>query len=263
MLSRFAWLLIAVPSLLFGVPGAVPPDGIWRSHGYGYVFEFHGSALQAFEVTETTCVKSFSAKKEAREVAGRAATFRGPDGLVLSLESGGTPDHRLVHIEGSVSFIRIDRLLRKPEVCDTLTANTPLGNFDVFAQTWAEHYISFELKHTDWNTVVAENRARITPTTTPSQLFDILKSMIAPFGDAHAAIVAPGVKKQYVGLRSGTGQLFQDLGGRAAFEKSGLTKLLDVTRRAYLKGEGSELLRRQDSVRSRGFGNRIPSDHCF
>jgi hypothetical protein len=236
--NRFGKFWTAALVVVFGIAvqsGAAPLDGIWQSQGYGYVFEFQGSALHAFEVTETTCVRSFSAK-EAREVNGRDATFRGPDGLVLSIDSGITPDHRLLHIEGSASRIRIDRLSRKPEVCDRLTPNTPLGNFEVFAQTWSEHYISFELKHADWSKVVAENRAKITPTTTPSQLFDILKSMIVSFGDAHAGIVAPDVKKQYAGLRSGTGQLFQDMGGRDEFMKSGLTKLLDVTKRAYLNG---------------------------
>ncbi|HET9130095.1 MAG TPA: hypothetical protein VFO86_04050, partial [Terriglobia bacterium] len=226
MLKQFLLLLIPVLFLL----GAAPLDGIWRSQGYGYVFEIHGSTLQAYEVTETTCVKSFSAKRHDD-------TYKGPDGLVLSIESGTTPDHKLAQIQSSVSRIRIDRIPKKPDVCNHLTANTPLGNFDVFAQTWAEHYISFELKHADWNKAVAEKRATVTPATTPSELFEIVRSMITPFGDAHAAIVAPKLKKQYVGLRSGTGQLLQDMGGTDGLRKSGFAKLLEVTRRAYLKGE--------------------------
>ena len=229
-MKSFAALLIAIPILLVGSPAADPMDGIWRSQGYGYLFEIHGSTLQAFEVTESTCVKSFSAKR-------REGTFRGPDGLVLSIEPGNAPDHKLAQIQSSISFIRMDRVPQKPDVCDHMTANTPHGNFDVFAQTWAEHYISFELKHADWNKVVTEKRAQVTPETTPSELFEILRSMIMPFGDAHAAIVAPKLKKQYVGLRSGTGQLLQDMGGSAGLQKSGLTKLLDITKRAYLKGE--------------------------
>jgi hypothetical protein len=237
--SKFLIAALLLLVALFGVAGksvAAPLDGIWQSQGYGYVFEFQGSALRAFEMTKATCVRSFSAKREGREFNGRDATFRGPEGLVLSIEAGITQDHRLAHIEGSASRIRIDRVSRMPEVCGRLTPNTPVGNFEVFAQTWAEHYISFELKHTDWSKVVAENRAKITPATTPSQLFDILKSMIVSFGDAHAGIVAPELKKQYAGLRSGTGQVFQDMGGVDAFRKSGLPKLLDITKRSYLKG---------------------------
>src|SRR5262245_50000890 len=148
--------------------GSEPLDGIWRSLGYGYVFELQGGRLRAFDVTDDTCVRNLSAKKEARSVSGSEATFRGPDGLVLSIRSGGTADHRIVHIDGAASDIRIDRLPRKPAVCDQPTADTPLANFDVFAQTWAEHYISFNVKHVDWSTVVTENRAKITPNTTPA-----------------------------------------------------------------------------------------------
>jgi hypothetical protein len=216
--------------------GSEPLDGIWRSQGYGYVFELEGGALRAFDVTDDTCVRSFSAKKEARSVSGREATFRGPDGLVLSIKSGGTADHRIVHIDGAASDIRIDRLPRKPAVCDQPTANTPLGNFDVFAHTWGEHYISFNLKRADWNTVVTENRAKITLNTTPAQLFDILKSMIQPFGDAHTSIQAPKLKKSFTGIRPDSFRAVDELGGKEEFFKAGLKKVFDVTNRAYLNG---------------------------
>jgi len=35
---------------------AEPLDGVWRSQGYGYVFQIQGAAWKAFEVTSTTCV---------------------------------------------------------------------------------------------------------------------------------------------------------------------------------------------------------------
>src|SRR5215467_13404590 len=129
-LSMFATTLLFSLALF----GADPLDGVWRSQGYGYVFELHGATLKAFDITDTTCVESFSGKKQAMSVSGREATFRGPDGLVLSIRSGGAPDHRMVHIDGASSDIRIDRLPRKPSVCEPATADTPLGNFDVFAR---------------------------------------------------------------------------------------------------------------------------------
>lgn len=47
-----------------------------------------------------------------------------------------------------------------------------MGNFEVFTRTWAEHYISFEPRHVDWDKVVAEARAKIGVGTTPGQLFE-------------------------------------------------------------------------------------------
>ena len=71
----------------------------------------------------------------------------------------------LLHREGSASAERLDRISRLPAVCDRPTENTPTGNFEVFAQTWAEHYISFDLKKTDWGKLVEANQSKVTSGT--------------------------------------------------------------------------------------------------
>lgn len=232
-------LLRAVPLLvLFAGAGssASPPslDGVWRSQGYGYVFEIRGSTLKAFEVTTTTCVPGFMAQRRSAIVPGQEAAFRTKDNDTYFVRTGGAADHKLLHQMGALSDIRIDRLPGMPAVCDQMTANTPLGNFQVFTQTWAEHYISFDLKHTDWDKVVAEYRQKITPQTTPSQLFAIFEEMIKPFGDAHTAIYARPLKRQFEGFRPGTGRVMK--GGEDQFQKKGMYRLLAVTERAYLHG---------------------------
>jgi hypothetical protein len=63
---------------------------------------------------------------------------------MLFVRAGGANDHKLLHNDG--------RLPR--------TANNPLDHFEVFAATWAEHYISFDLKQTDWDKNVAANRQK-------------------------------------------------------------------------------------------------------
>jgi hypothetical protein len=115
-------------------------DGVWRSQGYGNVFETHGPTLNAFEVTNTTCVAGGTAAVDTTPVPGRMATFRTPGGSEMFVRAGGSADHKRLHSEGSASDERIDRIPRLPAVCDHPTENTPAGNFEVFAQTWAEHY---------------------------------------------------------------------------------------------------------------------------
>jgi hypothetical protein len=109
-----------------------------------------------------------------------------------------------------------------------------LGNFEVFSRTWAEHYISFDLKNTDWDDVVRTNRPKITPTTTPAELFDVLEGMIRPFGDVHTFLGAPDLKRQFQILRPGTDRVIG--GGFAEFRSRGMPALLAVTERAYLQG---------------------------
>ncbi len=209
-------------------------DGVWRSQGYGDLFQIQGRALKTFEVTTHTCVPGSTATRSTLAVPGREATFRSKQGDIFFVRTGVPEDHKLLHYEGSVSDIRIDRLSRMPLVCEPLTANTPLGNFEVFTRTWAENYISFDLKHTDWDKVVAANRPKVTSQTTPAQLFDVLEAMIKPFGDAHTGLDAPRLKRQFEGIRPGTDRVVK--GGFDRFQKSGMRNLLAVTERGYLHG---------------------------
>ncbi|MGO8791952.1 MAG: S41 family peptidase [Terriglobia bacterium] len=248
MLLRRALLGVALPNaeqmirlamLLVGsfVPVAVGSaqslDGVWRSQGYGDVFRIQGQELREFEVTSKTCVAGFTARRMA--TPDREAAFKIAEGGILFLKSGGSNDRKLLHFDFSDSDIRIDRLPEMPTLCDPPTANTPRDNYEVFTRTFAENYISFDLKQINWDKVAADNQARVAPTMTPAQLFDILQEMIKPFGDIHTAIDAPKLKRQFEGIRPGTDRI---LNGQTeeGFQKSDMRKLLAVTDRAWLKG---------------------------
>jgi hypothetical protein len=208
-------------------------DGVWRSQGYGDVFRIQGRDLREFEVTSKTCVAGFIARRVA--TPDREAAFKIADGGILFLKSGDSDDHKLLHFDSDEYDIRIDRLPEMPRLCDPPTANTPRDNYEVFTRTFAENYISFDLKQINWDKVVADNQARVTSATTPAQLFDILEAMIKPFGDIHTGIDAPELKRQFEGIRPGTDRI---LNGQTeeGFRKRDLRKLVAVTDRAWLKG---------------------------
>jgi hypothetical protein len=208
-------------------------DGVWLSQGYGHAFEIEGQRLKAFELTATTCVPGLTAEREPVVVPGREATFKTPEGHVFFIREGGSNDHKRLHNDGSASDVRIDRLSRLPSVCSHPTENTPEGTFEVFTRTWAEHYISFDLKKTAWDDVVKANRLKVTSRTTSAELFDIFEAMIAPFQDVHAYLEAPELKRAFRALRSGTDRVVR--GGFAEFRSKGMPALLAATERAYLK----------------------------
>jgi len=232
-----SWVLLAVAASSAAVPAAVEGpslDGAWVSQGYGYLLEIEGRTLRVSEVTAATCVPETTAERVDVDVPGREATFKTPEGQALFVRAGGDADHKRVHSEGSASDVRIDRVRRRPSVCDHPTENTPLGNFEVFARTWAEHYISFDLKNTDWDGVVRANRPKIAPTTTPAELFDVLEGMIRPFGDVHTFLSAPDLSRRFQTLRPGTDRVIG--GGFADFRSKRMPALLAVTERAYVDG---------------------------
>ena len=229
-LTLFAILL----GLFTSVAAAQSLDGVWQSQGYGYVFEIQGPVLKAFEVTTTTCVLGFTAQRLSRAISEREATFKTKDKEVYCVRTGGTSDHKLLHQEESIVDIRIDRIAKLPVVCDQPTANTPLDNFEVFTRTWAENYISFDRRHTDWKKVVAEYRPQITSQTTPTQLFEIFEAMMKPLNDLHTGIEAHDPKRSTKEFwRPGTDRIIK--GDVERFAKRGRQALFAISNRAYLQ----------------------------
>jgi len=191
-----------------GKHGASPGlTGIWKSDGYGFVFVANGDTLQAYEVTETTCVPTLKKlTRRAEAASGTEALYADGDDVFL-LKSTPDSNEKLLQVDGAASYMVIHRIEAQPATCDKPTPNTPEGNFEVFAQTWAEHHISFDAKGADWPAVVAQAHAKLTPETKPEELFEILQGMIAPFGDAHTMIRAESIQRRYLGFRKGTDRL--------------------------------------------------------
>src|SRR5262249_28333929 len=92
----------------------------------------------------------------------------------------------------------------------------------------------FDLKHSDWNSIVAEARQRVTSRTSPADLFEILQSMIKAFGDAHTFINAASAKRMFHGIRPGTDRIAKN--GLGAFYGREMHQVLSGTDRVYLKG---------------------------
>ena len=232
-------ILIRSSILLIGVALGIASiraeslDGIWRSEGYGLVFQIQGSNLKTFELTTSTCVGGGTALRDGTVSDGREATFKTPDGDVFFVRSGGSADHKTMHTEGSASDVRIDRIPQLPAACEHPTPNTPAGNFEVFVRTWTENYILFDQAAIDWGAVVEKNRLKITADTSPTGLFDIFQGMIEPFHNRHTFIEAPDLKREFTSFRPGTDHLIK--GDIQAFPKNETPLLLGITDQAYFK----------------------------
>jgi hypothetical protein len=215
----------------FSIPAESGLTGIWKSDGYGYVLVATGDTLQAFEVTKTTCVSSFKAVKRTSTDPEGQPQYEA-DGQVFTVSAGDDSTERKLKSSGAASFITLRRLSARPSTCDPPTANTPENNFEVFAQTWAEHYILFDEKGAEWPATVAAARAKLTPAIAPEQLFDLMQGMIAPFDDAHTFIVADTIGRRFRTLRKGTDRVAKS--GVATFREKDLPAILAVTDRLLI-----------------------------
>lgn len=252
-MNVFALAAMAALAVGSADASARPIEGFWRSQGWGRVYEIRGAALQEFEVTTTTCVQSFRTERSSAGPAGRDATFRMRDGSTFRIVLDGANDAAHIEHPGALINIFIERIAELPEVCAQPTADTPIGNFDVFARTFAEHYISFDLRHVDWDRVVAQGRAKLSPQTSPGQLFDILAGMIKPLADIHTGIEAPKMRRTFdAPLRPGSDRVVR--GDIVRFEKAGRRELAAITNHAYLQGAVRSFCRGQWQYGSAGNG---------
>ena len=60
-------------------------EGVWRSEGYGLVFEVQGTRLKSFEVTATTCMPGDAAQREETSIDGSEVTFKTTDEDTVAL----------------------------------------------------------------------------------------------------------------------------------------------------------------------------------
>lgn len=202
--SAAGWVGIAFSIFAAGVPTQpvlAQMDGVWRSDGYGYVFEIRNGKLQTYEVTQATCVRAWEAIRDTARREGAEAVFRRPsDNYVFAILPHDGRASRRLQSDNSAGYVAIRRVRKLPGLCDHPTPDTPAGNFEVFAQTWAENYL-WHGRQMDWPAVVAATRPRVTPQTTPVELFDILSGMIRPLQDSHTNIRATSLRRSYWGYR--------------------------------------------------------------
>ncbi|AKU99167.1 hypothetical protein AKJ09_05831 [Labilithrix luteola] len=166
-------------------PDLAPLKGVYRSRGYGLVLAIEGDAVHLFEASAHHCLVSLE---------GPTASLAS---VVDHIAPGPSPGTLALDINGSFTTIVFERVDALPEPCrngGTPRIGSPgyrddaLGLFDVFAQTFRDHYTFFDLRGVDWEASVASERAKLTSTSTDAELFASFSSLLAPLHDGHASV---------------------------------------------------------------------------
>ncbi|MGQ0482899.1 MAG: hypothetical protein ACT4O0_17975, partial [Pseudonocardia sp.] len=183
---------------------------MWRTDGYGWIYALDGvgastGRLRVYETTRISCLPA----EALRQIGGPD-----PDGVLRFGEDDVTeqtvrpgPDGRAtLRLLGTAAEIDLVPLPGLPEACTTRVADDPVTTFDVFWTTFAEQYNSFGRKNVDWAGVRDRYRPMVDEDTGSAELFDILRAMIEPLGDAHVGVTASR-DRDFFGLRPGTREL--------------------------------------------------------
>jgi len=215
-MSRFSIAIdaVVVVLVLLIVPACSPQlteqphgqglDGIWRTEGYGHIVTVAGAQARFWEVTAVSCLLGFDSGVETLDDAEiEAALIIESPSVRIDVLRGDSPDEKWLSIDGLASRRRLVRIGSLPAKCGEDRADDPVFDFDVFWQTFQEHYPFFEMKGVDWAAVRQQERSHVSSETTDQELFGILEGMIEPLEDAHTYLSAPEIDRNFHGRRPG------------------------------------------------------------
>ena len=196
-----SWALIGAigPTSLVAQSAPSQAAGVWQSEGYGLLVEIDSARLRAFQTTSISCMPWWTARRSDRPHQDGLVFDRG-DAEVLATDSE-LPDVMILRDGTSSGRMTFHRVASLPITCADRLSDNPVNNYAVFWQTFAEQFVLFEQYRADWKAVDQRYRPRVTATTSPEQLYDLLREMILPFHSAHTTIAAPSIHRQYVGYR--------------------------------------------------------------
>jgi hypothetical protein len=192
--------LVAVLSLFAPLVIAQSPNGFWQLDGYGLLVEIESAKLSTFQLTSVSCIPWWTAGRSNDGSDTNEVVFNRGD-AEIRLIAGSSPDVLLMREGPSISRVSLRRITDRPNRCNETLANTPANNYAVFWHTYAEQFALFELYRTDWNAVDRKFRPQVTASTTPEELFGLLREMILPFHNAHTNINAASIRRSYLGYR--------------------------------------------------------------
>lgn len=196
----------------------------WLTDGYGRMVQLGDDTLRTFELTQISCIPVGETKRSLGTHSAKEAVFE-HDGEVMRLTPGDSTDTQWLHEDGAVSSILLRRTNEKPKVCGHSVPDTPITNYQVFWQTFSEHYPFFALRKMDWAAVDKQFRPQVTASTEPEDLFRILSAMIDPLHDAHTFINAKSIKQRFHGYRTPD-----------PMQKKNATRITEIIEKQYVQG---------------------------
>jgi hypothetical protein len=169
-------------------------EGIWLSDGYGLLLKIDANRIRARQITSISCVPAWTAFRQLEPKKGAEVVFRMEgNGPTILVTPGSSPDVKHFRIpQSAASTIVFRRTGSLPEICSKAAEDTPLSNFDILWTTFDEHYPFFQLRGVDWKAARNRFRPQISPTTSKSELFRTLRTMLTPLHDGHTSLQGKG-----------------------------------------------------------------------
>ena len=146
-------------------------EGIWKSVGYGKILKIDSTTYKYFDITSISCLPS-------------------KQGDLSQLKKSMLLTNDTLAVKRGYSVYYYTRANELFDLCNqkSAKANNPLYNFEVFADTYKEHYAYFGLNNINWDSLYSTSRKKINSNTTEVELYLIIQKMIDSLKDNHGYI---------------------------------------------------------------------------
>lgn len=146
-------------------------EGIWESIGYGEILRINAHSYEYFDITDFSCLP---AKK----------------GNISEVINTMQVSNDTLIIKRGFNIYRYVRIKELPELYrqNIKDKNDILYNFEVFANTYKNHYAYFDLNKIDWDNLYINSKNKINSKSTEVDLYLVLEDMIEKLKDNHGLI---------------------------------------------------------------------------
>jgi C-terminal processing protease CtpA/Prc len=146
-------------------------EGIWESIGYGEILKINANSYEYFDITDFSCLPA-------------------KEGTISEVTNTMQVSNDTLIVKRGFSIYRYVRIKELPESCqqNIKDKNDISYNFEVFANTYKNHYAYFDLNKIDWDNLYINSKNKINSKSTAVDLYLVMKDMIEKLKDNHGSI---------------------------------------------------------------------------
>lgn len=162
----------------------------WVSHGYGLGLSLaEDGRFAMWELLGEHCRETARGTLSSDEPPTLGIPI---EGLTISRTFSVVFDsNEALHLEDAGTYSVAFQPGELPEGCnESYDSNDPELNFELFWQTFDEHYASFGVRDVDWQAAYNTARPQVSANTTDEELLEIMGAMIQPMADDHVSVTA-------------------------------------------------------------------------
>ena len=141
-------------------------EGIWESIGYGEILKIDANSYEYFDITDFSCLPA-------------------KEGNILEVTNTMQVSNDTLIVKRGFSIYRYIRIKELPESYqqNIKDKNDISYNFEVFANTYKNHYAYFDLNKIDWYNLYINSKNKINSKSTEVDLYLVMEDMIEKLKD--------------------------------------------------------------------------------